>query len=167
MPESATTATTGLALRFRPMTIGDALAAHRWRYPGEYGIYDLGLTPLLFSAIFRSTLRLAGVYSLAVDTSSERLISVFSLIQRGTDVELGVGMRPDLMGRGLGLDVMLQGMDYARQRLHDVETFSLDVATFNKRAITVYSRAGFQPGHLHPFYFGRQRYESMRMSRPA
>jgi ribosomal-protein-alanine N-acetyltransferase len=167
MPESATTGATTLALRFRPMTIGDALTANRWRYPGEYSIYDLGLTPLLFSAIFRATLRLAGVYSLAVDTPTERLISVFSLIQRGSDVELGVGIRPNLMGRGLGLQLMRQGMDYARRHLPNVETFSLDVATFNKRAIIVYSRAGFQPGKIHPFYFGRQRYESMRMNRPA
>jgi ribosomal-protein-alanine N-acetyltransferase len=167
MPDRATTATTLLALRFRPITIGDALAASRWRYPGEYSIYNLGLTPLLSSAIFRATLRLAGVYSLAVDTPTERLISVFSLIRRGSDVELGVGMRPDLMDHGLGVELMLQGMDYARRRLPSVETFSLDVATFNKRAITVYSRAGFQPGQIHPFYFGRQRYESMRMNRPA
>jgi ribosomal-protein-alanine N-acetyltransferase len=161
MPDSPTP-----ALLYRPMRTSDALAASRWRYPAEYAIYNLGLTPLLFSALFHSTLRVAGIHPLAVDAPNDRLISVFSLTQREGDVEIGVGMRPDLMGHGLGLPVMLQGMDYARQRLR-VKTFSLDVATFNKRAITVYERAGFQPGPTHPFYAGGQRYESMRMTCPA
>jgi ribosomal-protein-alanine N-acetyltransferase len=57
-------------------------------------------------------------------------------------------------------------MNYARERIQP-ETFSLDVATFNRRAITVYERAGFQPGSTRPFTAQGKRYEYLRMTRPA
>lgn len=161
MPETAV-----VRFQFRPLRLRDALAASHWRYPPEYAIYDLGAPELVFSALFRAPLRLAGVYGLAVAAPADPFVSVFSLIYRGADVELGVGMRPDLMGHGLGLDLMSQGMDYARHLLHP-ETFSLDVATFNVRAITVYERAGFLHGPTRPFIAHGKRYTSMRMTRPA
>lgn len=155
-----------VSFTFRPMRLRDALEASRWRYPDEYAIYDLDLAELLFYALFRAPLRALGVYPLAVGLPGDPFISVFSLIQRGGDVELGVGMRPDLMGHGLGLELMRQGMDYARKRLHPA-TFSLEVAMFNQRAIAVYERAGFQPGSRHPGAAQGQRFERMRMTRPA
>lgn len=158
--------TVAIRFQFRPMRLRDALEASHWRYPGEYAIYDLGLAPLLFYALFRAPLRTLGVYPLVVALPDDPLISVFSLIHRSDDVELGVGMRPDLMGHGLGLPLIQQGMDYARQRLRP-NTFSLNVATFNQRAITVYERAGFQPGPRRPFYASGKRYDSLRMTRPA
>ena len=161
MPDTAVT-----RFLFRPMRVRDALAASRWRYPVEYALYDLSLTELLFFAIFRAPLRTLGVYPLSVATADDPFISVFSLIRRGDDVEIGVGMRPDLMGHGLGLELMLQGMDYARKLLHPA-TFSLDVATFNRRAIVVYERAGFQPGITKPFTAQGKRYENLKMTRPA
>ncbi len=161
MPDS-----TAIQFRFRPMRLRDALAASRWRYPAEYAIYDLDWAELVFTAIFRAPLRAFGVYPLAVGTPDDPFVGVFSFVQRGDDVELGVGMRPDLMGRGLGLELMLQAMDYARERLRPV-TFSLNVATFNRRAITVYERAGFQPGPTRPTIVHGKRIESMRMTRPA
>ena len=161
MPDTA-----AIRFQFRPMGLRDALAASRWRYPGEYAIYDLGLAPLLFYALLRAPLRALGVHPLVAALPEDPLVSVFSLIQRGDDVELGVGMRPDLMGHGLGLPLILRGMDYARQRLRP-RTFSLTVATFNQRAITVYERAGFEHGATRPFYAAGKRYDSLRMTRPA
>lgn len=160
MPEAA------VRFQFRPLRLRDALAASHWRYPAEYAIYDLDLAELVFSALFRAPLRALGVYELAVAIPGDPFISVFSLARRGGDVEIGIGMRPDLMGHGLGLELMRQGMDYARKRLRPA-TFSLDVATFNRRAIAVYERAGFQPGPIKPFTAHGKRFDSMRMTRPA
>lgn len=155
-----------ITFRFRPMRLGDALAASHWRYPGEYAIYDLEIAPLVINALLRGVLRTAGAYPLIVDAPGDPRVSVFSLLARGTDVEIGVGLRPDRMGQGLGLPLMLQGLDYAR-RLLPIETFSLDVATFNARAITVYERAGFTRGGPTSFTAHGQRVEAIKMTRPA
>lgn len=167
-PCSASAAPGASAARylFRPLRLADARAAGRWRYPPDYAMYDLDPAVLVFTALMRAPLRALGFHALAVDLPGDPLISVFSLIQRGGDVELGVGMRPDLMGHGLGLGMMLAGMDYARALIHPA-TFSLTVATFNTRAVTVYERAGFQRGALTRIRMRGQPYDSMRMSRPA
>lgn len=155
------------SFRFRPLGLRDALVASRWRYPGDYAMYDLALAPLLVAALLRGPLAsLSGVSYYAVAHERDPLIGVFSLTQRGDDVEIGVGLRPDLNGRGLGLPYLLEGLEIARERYRP-RTFSLHVATFNQRAITVYTRAGFVPGPLRPFTFRGQRYAEMRMSRPA
>lgn len=152
--------------QFRPMRLGDARAAGRWRYPPNDAIYDLDPAVLVFTALMRVPLRALGFHALVVDLPDDPLISVFSLIQRGGDVELGVGMRPDLMGHGLGLGLMLAGMDLARAQLRPT-TFSLTVAIFNRRAITVYERAGFAPGQTTRVRMRGQWHDSMRMSRPV
>lgn len=154
--------------RFRPLRLRDALAASRWRYPGEYAMYDLDRTLLLTVALLRRPIRLlAGVTFYAVALEGDPLIGVFSLAQRGADVEIGVGLRPDLNGRGLGLRYLLAGLELARQRNHPA-TFSLYVASFNRRAITVYERAGFSHyGASRALIYGGKRYDELRMTRPA
>ncbi|HEU5344819.1 MAG TPA: GNAT family protein [Ktedonobacterales bacterium] len=155
------------SFRFRPLGLRDALAASRWRYPGDYAMYDLALVPLLVATLLRGPLAaLADVAYYAVARDRDPLIGVFSLTHRGDDVEIGVGLRPDLNGHGLGLPYLLEGLDLARERYHP-QTFSLHVATFNQRAINVYTRAGFLPGPLRPFTFRGQRYAEMRMNRLA
>ncbi len=140
--------------RFRTLRLRDALSASRWRYPGEYAMYNLDLAPLLVAASLRGPLSaLAGVSYYAVALGDDPLVGVFSLTRHGRDVEIGVGLRPDLNGRGLGLSYILQGLAQACERYRP-RTFSLHVATFNQRAIAVYLRAGFVPGETTPFSFG-------------
>ncbi|MGH2505059.1 MAG: GNAT family N-acetyltransferase [Ktedonobacterales bacterium] len=153
--------------QFRPLGLRDALAAHRWRYPGEYAMYNLALEPLLVATLLRGPLSdAAGVTYYAVAHDRVPLIGVYSMQHREGDVEIGVGLRPDLNGHGLGLPYLLEGLELARAR-YTPRTFSLTVATFNQRAITVYVRAGFVPGPLKPFTFQGKRYAEMRMSRLA
>ena len=61
----------------------------------------------------------------------------------GADVVVGLGLRPYLTGRGLGLRFVEAGIEFAVERFHP-QRLRLAVASFNKRAITVYERAGFE-----------------------
>jgi ribosomal-protein-alanine N-acetyltransferase len=64
-------------------------------------------------------------------------------------VEVGLGLRPDLTGKGLGRRFLLAGLDFAR-RSFSPEVLRLSVPTFNKRAIKVYEGAGFVPARSYP-----------------
>ncbi len=152
---------------YRPMALRDALAVYRWRYSGEYAIYDLGLVTLL-AATFVSAVagKKAGVAFYAVALDDDPLIGIVSLAYRSQDVELGLGLRPDLTGRGLGLPFVRSVMDLARERYHP-RTLSLCVATFNHRAIKIYERAGFVGGATRPTRFHGKPYMELLMSRPA
>jgi RimJ/RimL family protein N-acetyltransferase len=76
-------------------------------------------------------------------------------------LDVGLGMRPDLTGRGLGLDFVRAGLDFAR-KVYAPAAFRLTVATFNQRAISVYERAGFKPART----FGDRGAEWLLMRRP-
>ena len=55
----------------------------------------------------------------------------------------GLGMRPDLTGRGSGLEFFRAGLEFGRERFRPARIV-LAVAAFNERAIKVYERAGFR-----------------------
>ncbi len=70
------------------------------------------------------------------------LVGFFAFLRDGDVVELGLGVRPELTGQGLGQSFVFAGLDFARERFA-LAGFRLMVATFNQRAIRVYERAGF------------------------
>ena len=61
----------------------------------------------------------------------------------GRVAEIGLGLRPDLTGRGLGECFVRACLRFASAAL-GAQSYTLAVAAFNRRAITVYERAGFQ-----------------------
>lgn len=61
----------------------------------------------------------------------------------GDALDIGLGLRPDLVGQGLGLGVVKAILRFARERFSPA-AFRLTVATSNRRAIRVYERAGFE-----------------------
>jgi ribosomal-protein-alanine N-acetyltransferase len=152
---------------FRPLGWEDALAISRWRYPAPYELYDLGRFPLLVSVLLHRLLAPLGWISFyAVQVGDDPLGGVFSFNRSGRTVELGLGLRPDLTGRSIGLGFVEAGMDFARRSFAPA-AFRLDVATFNQRAINVYQRAGFRPGSRFIRYTHLGPYEFMEMTRAA
>ena len=85
----------------------------------------------------------------------------------GGVVEVGLGLRPDLIGHGLGEAVIRAELEYAREEWRP-ETFRLFVTIWNERAIRLYERLGFRK-------VGRERrtlpfhgeHEFLRMERAA
>lgn len=57
-------------------------------------------------------------------------------------IDIGLGLRPDLTGKGLGTEFLITGLDFGKQ-LYETKGFRLSVATFNKRAIALYKKVGF------------------------
>jgi ribosomal-protein-alanine N-acetyltransferase len=132
------------AYTFRPLRWRDALEASRWHYPPPYQVYDISRASLLTIWAAQQALRPLGlaIYYAALDERGD-LAGLFTYLQRGDTVEVGLGLRPDLTGRGNGLAFLEAGLDFGR-RLYAPAAFRLTVAAFNRRAIAVYERAGFR-----------------------
>jgi ribosomal-protein-alanine N-acetyltransferase len=111
-----------------------------WRYEPPYDFYDDHSRPVKNPEGFCSARDDAG-----------RLVGFFYFERRGAGVFYGLGMRPDLTGRGLGLEFVSTGIAFARERFGR-RRLVLDVAEFNARAIKVYERAGFRVTGRHTRY---------------
>ena len=152
---------------FRPLCWRDVLAVSRWRYPPPYGSYNLGLIPLVTTWLLQQILGLAGVtiyYAVVGDGGG--LVGIFSYFAHDGTVEVGLAMRPDLTGQGGGLAFMRAGLAYAEREFAPAR-FRLTVATSNRRAITVYERAGFRPVRTYTSRGLWRKREQLEMARDA
>ena len=129
---------------FEPATAStfDTLAA--WRYPPPYDFYDGDVEPVLNPERFWE----------ARDGAGDLVGFLYFEDKGGGALEVGLGLRPDLTGRRLGLDFVLAALGFARAHFVP-ERIVLNVAEFNTRAIVVYERAGFRRTGSHVRSFER------------
>lgn len=129
-----------------PLTGQEARAIAAWRYPGEYALYNLSpeepLDELLDGSCYGAHSAqgvLAGFYQFG---RGARIPTKEQGAYPEGPLDIGLGLRPDLCGKGLGESFLLAGMEFARARL-GAEEFRLSVAAWNLRARKVYARCGF------------------------
>ena len=151
--------------RFTPMTQEDAEAVAAWHYPEPYSFYDWTADPDDLRELLEPARRGAAYW--AVRDDADELIGFFDFKpkEEGT-LAIGLGMRPDLTGRGLGESFLAAGLEFAKERFAP-ERFTLAVATFNERAITVYERVGFARGRVYMHWTNGAEWEFLEMSRAA
>ena len=102
-----------------------------WSYEPPYDFYDGRHEPVLNPER----------HFAALDGDGS-IVGFFYFEIRGDVLEYGLGIRPDLTGRGLGLEFVRAGLEFGRERFRPGRIV-LAVAAFNERAIAVYERAGF------------------------
>ncbi len=104
----------------------------RWAYEPPYDFYDGRGESILDADRFYGAFDEAGA-----------LVGHYYFEPQGDVLVYGLGLRPDLTGRGLGLEFFRAGLEFGRERFRP-ERIVLSVAAFNERAIKVYERAGFE-----------------------
>lgn len=131
-----------MSFHFRQMTQTQAEEiAYNWHYSGIYSFYDIMADEDDLKEFLDAEQRGCTHY---VVLQNEELVGFYTFHMTSADtVDIGLGMRPDLTGRGIGNDFIQAGLDYAREK-YAAQKFTLSVASFNKRAIRVYEQAGFK-----------------------
>jgi len=127
-------------VRIENLTEEHAQAIAGWRYEFPYEWYDTASDPGRIE-LFANPARRDGLRAV-VDDDGE-LIGFFNFVPEGDEVRVGLGIRPDLTGRGLGAQFIEAGLDYAREEWSP-KKFRLWVAWWNERALRAYRRAGFE-----------------------
>lgn len=132
----------------RPLSSGEAECLSKWTYEGEYAVYSFAPEKETITEF------LSGAYYACLDASND-LIGFFCFgsaaqiptternVYSPEKLDIGLGMKPSLCGQGLGLSFLRAGVEFARETLGAGE-LRLTVASFNQRAVRLYSRAGFQ-----------------------
>ena len=129
-----------------------------WHYPPPYQVYN---TPAeAVEETVQGLLDPQYAYHTLTDDRGELVAyCCFGLDARvpGGDydadvLDVGMGVHPDLTGRGLGSGFVKAVLDFARD-VYAPPAYRVTVAEFNERAQRVWSRAGFKPVQT----FGRTR----------
>jgi len=149
---------------FSQLSQQEAEAIAEWHYPEPYSFYDWKADPDDLRELLDPALR--GDAYWAVRDDRGELVGHFSFKPSGGTLEIGLGLRPDLTGRGLGAAFLAAGLDFGRERFAP-EQFMLAVAIFNQRAITLYERAGFTRKRTYVHSTNGGEWQFLEMSRPA
>jgi ribosomal-protein-alanine N-acetyltransferase len=150
---------------FRPMTDQEAGEISGWRYEPPYDFYDATSDEDDLAELLDPERRKDAYFS-AFDHEEAPLVGFFQFEVEGGTVDVGLGLRPDLTDAGLGLDFLLAGLEFARERFSPTR-FTLAVATFNERAIRVYERAGFRRGNVYLHHTNGGEFRFLAMAREA
>ncbi|MBB6454134.1 ribosomal-protein-alanine N-acetyltransferase [Salirhabdus euzebyi] len=127
---------------FKPMNQSDAEEIAEWEYDEPYSFYNPKSDEEDLKLLLNSNARKNIYYS--VFNKDRKLIGFYTFICKGKVMEIGLGLAPEITGKGYGKDFVKAGLQYAKT--HFVcSKFTLFVATFNKRAINVYQKVGFNP----------------------
>lgn len=111
-----------------------------WHYDAPWDFYDLASDPV-DAAAMRDPAR--NEHYRAVLGEGGRLEAFWYFDWHGDVVEVGIGLRPDLTGHGLGESFLRAQLEYASDHWQPAK-FRLLVAAWNERAIRLYGRLGFR-----------------------
>ena len=111
-----------------------------WKYAGDCAVYNL--------PPFEEQVRTGRGFANPKNrfrscTDGGLLVGYFNLVEEAAAVRFGVGVRPDLCGRGYGQAICRLACGLSR-RLCPGKPVYLEVRTWNIRAIRCYEKAGFR-----------------------
>ena len=147
---------------FNKMKREDAHQIASWHYAAPYDFYDWDRDAEDLAELLDPQSWQESYYS--IFNGENELAGFFVFKPDGQTVEVGLGLRPDLTGKGLGQEFLNAGLTFGQEHF-SVGTWSLNVATFNKRAIRLYEHAGFTPLNTFMHYTNGGEYEFLWMVR--
>ena len=119
--------------------------AFTWHYEGDYSFYDMEEDQEDLAEFLHPEARGDTIYAV---TSEGELIAFLSVTMVSSNTfDIGLGMKPNLTGRGKGEQFLRAAIDFMRSK-YRVEKITLSVTTFNQRAIKVYRKIGFKDAGL-------------------
>jgi ribosomal-protein-alanine N-acetyltransferase len=154
-----------MTFRFRSMSQEDAEAIAGWHYPEPFSFYDWAADSNDLAELLDPTAR--GNDYFAVEDEDDTLIGFFHFkTPHGPRLAIGLGLHPERTGQGLGKSFVEARLDFGRARFVPRE-FTLSVASFNRRAISVYERVGFSAVRVYSHWTNGAEWEFVEMERPA
>lgn len=153
------------------LTKEEAMEINTWTYEEPYSLYSFSGEKEVIEEL------LDGTYYGCCDDQGD-LIGYFCFganaqvpggrdanLYGGEDViDIGLGMKPALTGKGIGKEFFQAGIAFATKEFN-AKMFRLSVATFNTRAITLYKNIGFKQGTI--FLSRGREFMLMEYERPS
>ncbi|WP_410502943.1 GNAT family N-acetyltransferase [Exiguobacterium acetylicum] len=145
---------------FSPLTQRQAeQIAYEWHYDGPFAFYDMPNDEEDLAEFLNPEERTDHYFAVL---NKEELIGYYVFEPNADVVDVGLGMRPDLTGQGNGTAFLEAGLAFVIDR-YAPKQIELAVATFNERAIRLYTKSGFEPVERFQQATNGGSYEFMKM----
>lgn len=149
-------------IHWTPITQQDAEEIAGWKYPEPYNFYDMTADEEDLELFINPEKRSPHTFSGHKDGELTGFLTVD--LENHPTVDLGLGMHPDETGKGEGESFVQACLEFAAKR-YEATAFTLSVATFNERAISVYERLGFKKKHTFTQATNGGHYEFLSMEK--
>lgn len=117
--------------------------AYNWKYDGQYSFYNMTEDEEDLQEFLNPKSWTNKVYA-ALD-EYDQLVGFFQYDIENCRLEIGLGLKPELTGKGIGGSFVSAGIDFGIKSLNsNINIVILSVATFNKRAINLYRKLRFK-----------------------
>jgi [ribosomal protein S18]-alanine N-acetyltransferase len=135
-------------MSIRPLQRSDAEAAASWAYQGPWSIYDPrpGDAPISAEAGYDAVVDDDGTLVGYVCVGQEARVP--GLAEADGVLDIGVGMRPDLVGQGLGRAFGTVALEYLREQYGDRPLRAV-VQSWNERSLRLARNLGFRDTGTH------------------
>jgi len=145
---------------FSPLTQRQAeQIAYEWQYDGPFAFYDMPNDEDDLAEFLNPEERTEHYFAVL---NGEEMIGYYVFELNAEIVDVGLGMRPDLTGQGNGTAFLEAGLAFVMDR-YAPKQIELAVATFNERAIRLYTKSGFEPVKLFQQATNGGSYEFLKM----
>ena len=137
-----------------------------WHYEGEYSFYDMDFDQEdLYEFLEKIKSNHWENHYVALSERKE-VIGMFSFEFSDNEVNIGLGLRPDFTGKGIGYDFVVEGINFGIRKFNFIGKYiTLSVAAFNKRAIKVYEEIGFKESNRYIETINQEKYEFIKMTK--
>ncbi|URZ86630.1 GNAT family N-acetyltransferase [Floricoccus penangensis] len=135
--------------------------ADTWKYEEPFSFYNMTEDPEDYKELISAQGRGKNYYQVLLDNE---LIGYFCLFKSGDGLEIGLGLKPNLTGKGIGDQFFQIILDYINQNFK-VKQINLAVAEFNKRAHKLYLNHGFKDIELYDQATNGDVYPFIKMSK--
>ena len=117
--------------------------AYNWKYNEIYSFYDMVADEDDLKEFLNENNWTENYFAVLNDKSE--LVAFYSYIFEGEVMWIGFGLKPELTGKGIGAEFVAAGINFGVEKFeYRQKCIMLAVASFNKRAIKVYEKIGFQ-----------------------
>lgn len=141
-----------MAYDYYAMTEECASSISKWTYEEPYAIYSMDgneecISELMNGDYFSVWNKEGLLIGFICIGNSARVAGGFKagIYKSSKYVDIGLGLRPELTGKGIGTDFLTSGILFIKEQFQTLH-YQLVVAAFNARAIKVYERVGFSRG---------------------
>ena len=132
-----------MKLRDGKLTEKHAKELSAWKYEGEYKLYNLPDWQTMINENYALCDEIKRNRFIAYTNENNELLGFISLLNQDVSVFLGIGVKPKYCNQGISKEILKLALKKYKEKFPN-KSITLEVRTWNKRAINCYKAQGFQ-----------------------